>query len=247
MDATQGWYLVQRYECWMTCSTSCTFLGLTFVGNRLRKALLRSCHSASVWLSSGFWRDHCNTLILVFFSPSVVDLLLCSGSLFIDSKVIWYTEKFMVDLPVAAKQARVIIVIIWLLCSMLAWAAVCGPRCCAWHSPNLWFVQMQFRKTMLVVFFLGEEALSRQPFQNEPDEIGRFLIVLSWILAFSMLTEACGFWDIGFAAGSLPWMDLLTSVWSVCPLWIIVPTVRWCLVSWHSVSTHLKLPKLLIL
>lgn len=183
----------------------------------------------------------------VFFSPSVVDLLLCSGSLFIDSKVIWYTEKFMVDLPVAAKQAQVIIVIIRLLCSMLAWAAVCGPRCCAWHSPNLWFVQMQFRKTMLVVFFLGEEALSRQPFQNEPDEISRFLIVLSWILAFSMLTEACGFWDIGFAAGSLPWMDLLTSVWSVCPPWIIVPTVRWCLVSWHSVSTHLKLPKLLIL
>lgn len=25
MDATQGWYLAQRYdECWMTCSSSCT-------------------------------------------------------------------------------------------------------------------------------------------------------------------------------------------------------------------------------
>lgn len=109
----------------------------------------------------------------VFFSPSVVDLLVCSGSLFIDSKVIWYTEKFMVDLPVAAKQAQVITVIIRLLCSMLASAAVCGPRCCAWHSPNLWVVQMQFCKTMLVVFFLGEEAFSRQPFQNEPDDISR--------------------------------------------------------------------------
>ena len=44
-------------------------------------ALWRSHHSISVRLRSGLWQDHCNTLILFFFTHSVVDLLLCLGSL----------------------------------------------------------------------------------------------------------------------------------------------------------------------
>jgi len=53
----------------------------TVVGICICTALLRSHHSISIGLRSGLQLGHCNTLILFFFSHSLVDLLVIFGSL----------------------------------------------------------------------------------------------------------------------------------------------------------------------
>lgn len=63
-------------------SLQCCFISLRFASICLCTALLLSHHSILIRLSSGLWPGHCDALILFFFSHSVVDLLLCSGSFF---------------------------------------------------------------------------------------------------------------------------------------------------------------------
>lgn len=127
-------FMSLSYRCEGTLTHSflqCCFSSLRFVGIRLF-ALLRFCHSISVRVRSGLWLGHCNTLILLFFSHSVADLLLWLQSLsycmtqfgwsFIcptagltyDLTILLYTEVFMVGLviarcpsPVAAKQTHI--------------------------------------------------------------------------------------------------------------------------------------------
>lgn len=77
-------------------------------------------HFIEVWQahSSGLWLGHCNTLMLFFFGHSVVDLLLSLGKLsccitqfeksfscqkdglIFESRVLCYTDEFMVDCKV---------------------------------------------------------------------------------------------------------------------------------------------------
>ncbi len=95
-------------------------------GHFLYTALATAFESGWVWTLL-----YCNTLILLFFSRSVVDLLGCLGSLSccmtqfwpnfscrtdcvtFDSSILWYTEEFMVNSvtvrcpdPVTTKQAQ---------------------------------------------------------------------------------------------------------------------------------------------
>ena len=107
-------------------------------------SLLRSSHTVPIRLRSGLWLEHCNQLILFFFRHSVVDLLLCLGSLSCcitqfqprfscsidgltcDSWIIWYTEVSMTARcpgPVAAKQTQII--------SPPPLCLTVGMRCCA--------------------------------------------------------------------------------------------------------------------
>ena len=85
------------------------------------------------WVKSGLWLGHHETSILFFFSHSVVDLLVCLGSLSccttqfwpsrscwtdgitFNSRILWYAEEFVVNSMtakcpglVAAKQAQII-------------------------------------------------------------------------------------------------------------------------------------------
>ena len=113
---------------WQQC-----FSSLTLVGICLHTALLKSHQTISIGLRSGLWLGHCNTLILFFFSHSVVDLLVHLGSLSccvthfqpsfncqshglaFYSRILWCLEEFIVDViivrhpgSVAAKQAQMI-------------------------------------------------------------------------------------------------------------------------------------------
>jgi len=106
------------------------FSSLRCVDMRLYTALCGSHHSISISLRSELL-DHCNTLILLFFRHSVIDFLICLGSLSfsmnqfqqsfscqtdgltLDSRIFWYTEEFMVysesarcTSPVSEKQAQ---------------------------------------------------------------------------------------------------------------------------------------------
>jgi len=86
------------------------FITLRFASLCLYSALLRSWCIISVRLRSCLWLGQCNTLILFFFSHSVVDLLVFLGSLSccmtnqpsftcqtdgftFDSRILWYTDR----------------------------------------------------------------------------------------------------------------------------------------------------------
>ena len=139
-------------------------------------ALLRSHHSILVSLRSGLWLNHCNTLILFFFRHSVVDLLLCLGSLScwwasfsfscrtdgltFDSRILWYPEEFMVDSmtarcpgPVAAEQAQMIsppppCLTVGMRC--LCWYAAFGflQTCCCALWPNISTLVWSVQRTL---------------------------------------------------------------------------------------------------
>lgn len=114
-----------------------------------------------------------------------------TNSLTFDSKWLWCTEEFMVNStnakcqgPVSAKKPR-------------------SPPCftvglrCFLHFGVVpfifWFVQMQLWKPK---HFQRDEIFSRELFKNKPQLFCLFLNVLSWILTFNILTEACRSWDV---------------------------------------------------
>jgi len=106
------------------------FSSVTFAGIRLCTTILRSRHGISVRLRSGLGLNHCNIMILFFFSHSAVNLLLWMGSLscgttqfwssficrtdvlIVDSRILqrrsWLTQRLQGSRPMATKQAQII-------------------------------------------------------------------------------------------------------------------------------------------
>jgi len=93
----------------LACSSlQCCFSSLRFVDICLCTPLLKSHHSISVRLRSGLWLGKCNILILVFFSHSVIDLLVCLGSLSYCTTQFWPSFSCRTDCLIFEFDSRIL-------------------------------------------------------------------------------------------------------------------------------------------